>query len=173
MHKAWAVVVASAGLLVVVPGAARAQNPLEMMRGAGDAARQQLEERVNAKLLEESRKNQCSFKTGTDELMPGCDAKLRNLVSSLVEAKRQLDAAGVRNYRFEVGGHTDTTGNAEANQKLSEKRAKTIAQELTARGIAEREVTARGYGATQPRVKPDNTPAKKAQNRRYEIQVRL
>ena len=35
--------------------------------------------KVNAKLLTEGRKNQCSFKSGTDVLEPGCDKKLKNL----------------------------------------------------------------------------------------------
>ena len=35
------------------------------------------------------------------------------------------------------------------------------------------EITAVGMGSERPLVTPDNTPAKKAKNRRYEIQVRI
>jgi outer membrane protein OmpA-like peptidoglycan-associated protein len=48
-----------------------------------------------------------------------------------------------------------------------------IERELVARGIAKREIVAIGMGSERPLVTPDNTPAKKAKNRRYEIQVRF
>ena len=48
-----------------------------------------------------------------------------------------------------------------------------IVKELVARGISHGEIIAVGMGSEQPLVTPDNTPAKKAKNRRYEIQVRL
>ena len=140
---------------------------------AQSAATGKIEQKVNAKLLTEARKNQCSFKTDTDELAPGCDAKLKKLTNALVEAKKQLDAAGVHSYKFEVSGHTDTSGSAEHNKELSEKRAQVIVKELTARGIAPGEIIAVGMGSEKPLVAPDNTPAKKAKNRRYEIRVRL
>ena len=140
---------------------------------AQSAATGKIEQKVNAKLLADARKNQCSFKSDTDELAPGCDAKLKKLTNALVEAKKQLDAAGVRSYKFEVSGHTDTSGSAEHNKELSAKRAQVIVKELMARGIAANEIVAVGMGSEKPLVTPDNTPAKKAKNRRYEIQVRL
>jgi len=48
---------------------------------------------VNAKLLSEARKNQCSFKTDSDELVPGCDKKLKSLANTLVEVKKRLKVA--------------------------------------------------------------------------------
>ena len=48
-----------------------------------------------------------------------------------------------------------------------------IERELVARGIAKSEIVAIGMGSERPLVTPDNTPAKKAKNRRYEIQVRF
>lgn len=48
-----------------------------------------------------------------------------------------------------------------------------IAKELAARGVPENEISSIGMGADKPLASPDNTPAKKAKNRRYEIQVRL
>jgi OOP family OmpA-OmpF porin len=140
---------------------------------AQSAAKGKIEQKVNAKLLAESRKNQCSFKTDTDELAPGCDAKLKKLANALVDAKKQLDAAGAHAYKFEVSGHTDSSGSAEHNKELSEKRAHVIVKELMARGIQQSEIIAVGMGSERPVVTPDNTPAKKAKNRRYEIQVRL
>jgi OOP family OmpA-OmpF porin len=140
---------------------------------ANDAVRGKAEKDVNAKLLAEGRKNQCSFKSDSDQLVPGCDAKLKNLASALVRAKSQLDTAGVHSFKFEVTGHTDTAGKADHNKELSEKRAQAIVKELIARGIPNGEIIAVGKGSEQPLVKPDNTPAKKAKNRRYDIQLRL
>ena len=48
-----------------------------------------------------------------------------------------------------------------------------MVKELVARGISPSEINAVGMGSDKPLVTPDNTPAKKAKNRRYEIQVRL
>lgn len=140
---------------------------------AAGAAKGEVEKKVNAKLLADARKNQCSFKTDTDVLAPGCDAKLKKLTNALVEAKKSLDAGGVRNYKFEVSGHTDSSGKADHNKELSGKRAQVIVKELVARGIPQNEIIAVGMGSDKPLVTPDNTPAKKAKNRRYEIQVRL
>ncbi|HEX8825014.1 MAG TPA: OmpA family protein [Archangium sp.] len=160
--------------LLAVPGAASAQSPFDQLKkGAGEAGKAAVEKRVNAKLMDESRKNQCSFKSGTDVLEAGCDQKLKNLTNALVEAKKQLDGAGLKNYKFEVSGHTDSSGDAAKNKALSEKRAEVIVKELVARGVPRGEILAVGRGSEQLVAKPDNTPAKKAKNRRYEIQVRL
>lgn len=160
--------------LLAGPGVALAQSPLDQFKkAAGDAGKSAVEKKVNAKLKAEAAKNQCSFKTGTDVLEPGCDQKLKNLTASLVEAKKQLDGGGVKNYKFEVSGHTDSSGDAKKNKALSEKRAAVIVKELIARGIPRAEIIAVGRGSEQPLEKPDDTPAKKAKNRRYEIQVRL
>ena len=140
---------------------------------AGNSARDKAVGEVNKKLLAEGRKNQCSFKTDSDQLMAGCDGKLKNLANTLVEVKKRLKVAGVTSYKFEVSGHTDSSGKAEHNKELSGKRAAVIVRELVARGIESKEIVAVGMGAERPVVTPDNTPAKKAKNRRYEIQVRL
>ena len=150
------------------------QSPFDIAKGvAGKATTQKLEQQVNQRLLAESRKNQCSFKTDTDVLEKGCDQKLRRLVSALVDAKKKLNAANVQNFKFEVSGHTDTSGSAEHNKELSQKRAQVIAKELVARGVPDKEIVAVGKGPEEPLVKPDDTPAKKARNRRYEVRVRL
>jgi OmpA-OmpF porin, OOP family len=160
--------------LLAFPGVSLAQSPFDSIKkAAGDAGKSTVEKRVNTKLKDEAGKNQCSFKTGTAELAPGCDAKLKKLANVLIDAKKQLVAAGVNSYKFEVAGHTDSTGDAAKNKKLSEQRAETIVKELVTRGIPRGEILAVGYGSERPLVKPDNTEAKKAKNRRYELQVRL
>lgn len=140
---------------------------------AGGAVKTKVLEQVNAKLMADARKNQCSFKSDTDELAPGCDTKVTRLTSALVEAKKRLQAAGIATFKFEVSGHTDSAGTAEHNKALSGKRAAVIVKELVARGIPESEIESVAMGATHLLVSPDNTPAKMAKNRRYEIRVRL
>jgi len=150
------------------------QNPWDIAKGAaGKATTQKLEQQINQRLLSESRKNQCSFKTDTEVLEKGCDRKLRNMVTALIDAKKQLNSANLQNFKFEVSGHTDSSGNAAHNKDLSQKRAQVIVKELIARGVPEKEIVAVGKGSEAPVVKPDDTPAKKARNRRYEVRVRL
>ncbi len=150
------------------------QNPFDLAKkAAGSAATGQVEKEINKRLLDEGRKNQCSFKTDSDQLMPGCDKKIKNLASALVDAKKKLNAAGIANFKFEVSGHTDTRGNAQHNKELSQKRAAVIVKELVGKGVPQNEITAIGMGSERPLVTPDDTPKKQAKNRRYEIQVRL
>jgi outer membrane protein OmpA-like peptidoglycan-associated protein len=161
-------------LLLAVLVALLPQSPWDFAKNAaGKATTGKLENEINKRLLTESRKNQCSFKTDTDVLDKGCDKKLRNLASALIDAKKRLDSAHVQNFKFEVSGHTDTSGNASHNKELSEKRAAVIAKELQQRGVPKNEIVSVGKGSEEPLVKPDNTPAKKAKNRRYEVRVRL
>jgi outer membrane protein OmpA-like peptidoglycan-associated protein len=153
---------------------ARAEGVWDLgKKAAGNAAVGTVQNEVNKRLLTESRKNQCSFMTDSDELAKGCDPKARRLANALVDAKKRLEAAGVKNFKFEVSGHTDSSGNPEHNKELSAKRAERMKKELVGKGIPEGDITAVGMGFDRPMVKPDDTPAKKAKNRRYEVQVRL
>lgn len=163
----------AAALLVLVP-TARAQTPWDLAKkAAGSGTTGKLEKEVNRRLLDEGRKNQCTFRSGTDVLEPGCDGKMRRLANALVDAKKRLNAAGVKNFKFVVSGHTDSTGSAAANEELSARRAAVVVRELVAKGIGEGEIESVGMGSKKMLVTPDDTPAKKAKNRRYEIQVRL
>lgn len=161
-------------VLLSVSTPALAQNPWDLGKKAlGGAAVSKLEEQVNKRLLDESRKNQCSFKTDSDVLEPGCDSKSKRLANALIDAKKRLAEGGVENFKFELSGHTDTSGSADHNKALSLKRAEAMKRELAKRGVQEKDIVAVGAGAERPLVKPDDTPAKKAKNRRYEIQVRI
>ena len=130
-------------------------------------------DKVNKKLLADGRKNQCNFKVNSDELEPGCEKKAQNLVKALIDAKKQLQSAGVGVFKFEVSGHTDSSGKADKNKELSAKRAAAMVKELVSRGVAAGEIISVGMGSEKPFVTPDDTEAKKKKNRRYEIQVRI
>lgn len=139
----------------------------------GKMAADKLEKEVNDRLLTEARKNQCSFKSDQDVLEPGCDAKAKKLAATMIDVKKKLTAAGISGFKFEVSGHTDTRGSADHNKELSAKRAAVMVKQLIAKGIPEAEIKSVGMGSEQPLVKPDDTPAKQAKNRRYEVRVRF
>jgi OOP family OmpA-OmpF porin len=159
-------------LFALVPVLAQGQA-WDLAKKAGGAATGKLEGEINKRLLEEGRKNQCSFKSGTADLEPGCDAKSTKLAKELIDAKKKLTNAGVKNFKFVVSGHTDSSGDEANNKKLSEERAGVMVKQLVAKGVPPAEIEAVGMGSSKPIEKPDDTPAKKAKNRRYEVQVRL
>jgi OmpA-OmpF porin, OOP family len=165
-------------VLLALAGSARADDALGALRSKVEdkvkgTANTAVVDKLNAKLLDEGRKNQCSFKTDSDALEPGCDAKAKRLANLLIDMKQQLASSSVKGYRFVVSGHTDSTGKADHNVELSKKRAAAIAKELVARGVPSDDIISVGMGSQKMLVKPDNTPVKKAKNRRYEIQVQL
>lgn len=73
-------------------------------------------------------------------------------------------------YPLSVEGHTDSTGGAELNQRLSGERAASVRAALLAHGLAPSRVTATGFGLTRP-VSDNATATGRAANRRVEIVV--
>lgn len=71
---------------------------------------------------------------------------------------------------IEVQGHTDTLGDEDSNQLLSEFRAQAVVDALTARGVSANRLTANGYGELRP-VAANDTAAGRARNRRVVIRV--
>jgi len=128
---------------------------------------------VNAKLLTEGRNNQCSFKKGSDELEAGCGKKSKKLAQNIIDVKKTLQSKGQSGFKFIVSGHTDSTGDAAKNKELSMRRAQVMVKELVAQGVDQGDIEAIGMGSEKMLVSPDNTPAKQAKNRRYEVQVRF
>jgi outer membrane protein OmpA-like peptidoglycan-associated protein len=70
--------------------------------------------------------------------------------------------------KVNVEGHTDATGAAEYNQKLSERRAKSVSNYLEEHGVASDRLTVIGYGKTRP-IASNRTRQGRALNRRVEI----
>ncbi len=70
----------------------------------------------------------------------------------------------------DVNGHTDSTGDAQYNQRLSERRALSVANYLGAQGVDPRRFSVIGYGETQP-IATNATEAGRAANRRVEIHL--
>ena len=67
-------------------------------------------------------------------------------------------------------GHTDSTGSARHNQGLSERRAASVRDYLMAQGVSATQLTARGFGETQP-IASNATAEGRAKNRRVVMHV--
>lgn len=70
----------------------------------------------------------------------------------------------------EIGGHTDSKGSDEYNQKLSEARAHSVMDYLVERGVAGHRLTAVGYGESQP-VADNDTDEGRELNRRVQLRI--
>lgn len=70
----------------------------------------------------------------------------------------------------ELGGHTDSIGGDEYNQKLSEQRAQSVMAYLIEKGVNADKLSAVGYGESQP-VADNATEDGREQNRRVELKV--
>ena len=71
---------------------------------------------------------------------------------------------------IDVLGHTDSTGSDAYNQSLSERRAQSVSDYLSARGVARARIGLRGYGESQP-IASNETESGRSENRRVEIKV--
>jgi len=67
-----------------------------------------------------------------------------------------------------VSAHTDSVGAEQYNQGLSERRARSVVQSLTERGINASRMTSTAYGETQP-IDTNDTPEGRRRNRRVEL----
>jgi outer membrane protein OmpA-like peptidoglycan-associated protein len=70
----------------------------------------------------------------------------------------------------DVLGHTDSTGSDQYNQTLSERRAQSVSDYLSAHGVARARMGIRGYGESQP-IASNETDIGRSENRRVEIKV--
>ena len=83
--------------------------------------------------------------------------------------KRLLDAiAPCLAGPYEIGGHTDSTGDDEINLPLSQHRAESVKEYLVGKGVDANNLTTVGYGAERP-VADNATEEGKAANRRIEF----
>lgn len=71
----------------------------------------------------------------------------------------------------EIGGHTDSDGDEQANMTLSQRRAQTVVDYLVAAGLSADRLTAVGYGETRP-IASNDTVEGKTYNRRIEFTVK-
>jgi OmpA family protein len=72
--------------------------------------------------------------------------------------------------RLVVRGHTDTSGNADRNRELSERRARAVADELVRQGVPTDAITTDAVGETELAVQTGDNVVE-ANNRRVEIAI--
>ena len=116
---------------------------------------------VGCELKEEITLPGVNFESNSDRLLPGAANTLDKVVATL---KRYPEI------KVEIGGHTDSDGEAAYNESLSARRAATVVDYLASRGIDEGRMNAVGYGESQP-VADNGTAAGKAENRRVVLKI--
>ncbi|MFT3698215.1 MAG: OmpA family protein [Kofleriaceae bacterium] len=100
-----------------------------------------------------------TFDTDSDHIKDESKATLDQLVAA---------AKAEPAWKLEIQGHTDSTGTADHNQQLSEKRAASVKAYLVKAGIAADRLTTKGFGQTKP-VESNDTALGRSQNRRVEV----
>jgi outer membrane protein OmpA-like peptidoglycan-associated protein len=107
-------------------------------------------------------KKQVHFQHDSAEILPDSQGILEELADLM--SKR----ADIKN--VEVQGHTDDTGAAAYNLRLSQSRAQAVVDAIAALGIDSSRMTAKGYGQEKPLV-PNSTEANRAKNRRVQVMI--
>jgi OOP family OmpA-OmpF porin len=78
---------------------------------------------------------------------------------------------GAPKARLEIAGYTDNVGSSKLNLRLSAQRAQSVKAYLIKLGVPARQLTAKGYGASEP-VADNSTADGRSINRRIEFHVK-
>jgi len=105
---------------------------------------------------------QILFETNLSQIRPESDKLLERLVKLINDHPEYA--------KISVDGHTDERGSEALNQRLSEERAKSVMNYLVAHGVSADRLSARGLGASQPRIGRSD-PLAYTLNRRVEFHV--
>ncbi len=101
------------------------------------------------------------FHTDSDRLTNSAQIVLDSVAISLATCATKPVA---------ISAHTDNQGSDDYNQRLSKRRALSVARYLVNRGIDTSRMSARAFGESRP-IDTNDTPAGRAQNRRVELVV--
>jgi len=102
-----------------------------------------------------------NFKTGSNQLT---GASL-NTLDSVAQSLKANPAT-----KIIVAGHTDNTGDAQKNLKLSQARAEAVREHLISQGVSAKQLVARGYGDAEA-IASNDTSAGRSKNRRVELRI--
>ena len=101
------------------------------------------------------------------EFDKGQSAETRNTINRILDVGQYCNVASIR-----VVGHTDTSGNAGYNQRLSQRRAADAREELVRQGINSALISSEGKGETEPFVQTGDG-VREQLNRRTEVLITL
>ncbi len=101
------------------------------------------------------------FDTNSATLQPSSQEQLGNIAAIL---------KAYPNTHVKIGGYTDNTGDANANQTLSQQRADSVRQQLVGMGISSDRLESQGYGSDHP-VADNSTEEGRQKNRRISLLV--
>ncbi|MEI9940657.1 MAG: OmpA family protein [Pseudomonadota bacterium] len=107
-------------------------------------------------------KKQVHFQHDSAEILPDSQAIIEELAELM---GKRPDIKNV-----EVQGHTDDTGAAAYNLRLSQSRAQAVVDAISSHGIDASRMTAKGYGQEKPLV-PNTTEPNRAKNRRVQVMI--
>ncbi|MET0387227.1 MAG: OmpA family protein, partial [Polyangiales bacterium] len=108
--------------------------------------------------------DQVKFKTNSAEILPGRDSEdVLEAVLSVMNDHPEIT-------KMQVEGHTDSTGAAEHNRKLSKNRAQSVVTWLVKHGIDTKRLSAAGYGPDKP-IDSNDTEEGRRNNRRVEFHI--
>ena len=107
-------------------------------------------------------KKQVHFQHDSAEILPDSQGIIEELAELMVKR------ADIKN--VEVQGHTDDTGAAAYNLRLSQSRAQAVVDAIASHGVDASRMTAKGYGQEKPLV-PNSTEANRAKNRRVQVMI--
>lgn len=102
-----------------------------------------------------------TFPVDSAEIQP----QFRTTLDQVADTLKQYPSTFI-----DIYGHTDSSGSDQYNQALSERRATSVADYLTMRGVQSARIATRGFGETQP-IASNDTPEGRAANRRVEIKL--
>jgi outer membrane protein OmpA-like peptidoglycan-associated protein len=100
-----------------------------------------------------------TFRTGSADLNADFFKVLDGVSLVLAEYNKTL---------IVIEGHTDSTGSAELNQQLSERRAMSVGQYLASKNVSAQRMMITGYGFNRP-IASNDTAEGRTQNRRVEL----
>lgn len=72
--------------------------------------------------------------------------------------------------KIEISGHTDSVGDEDYNEKLSQRRADAVFNFFRQNGVDPMQMEAKGYGESKPKV-PNDTKENRGKNRRVEFKI--
>lgn len=106
------------------------------------------------------------FPVGSAQLTDDGQRKMRKIAAALADNQKGQKPGSAR--KTLVVGHTDSTGSAELNQRLSEQRARAVGQILSEAGIAASDIYYQGAGSSRP-LADNSSDAGRGANRRVEM----